>query len=340
VEEKSKVGAQAQKALVNYFQVAGGVAGSSKASKEQVAAFQSKTMSCAVALQNISNVSLLSAPAAFEAQQEKLNHQLEHSAIALLVSLDEVLPKKKAEQKAEIKVAESDNIEAYAEKELQRCAEMVRQATELLMKVPDKKPTTKMGLNIEASDIRDAILEAARAIALAVGELIGAATVAQAERKEESLRGGSKYFADPAWSNGLVSAAHQVAQKVQTLVSDANACAGGKGDEESLIAAANAVNQVTIHLLHASRVKAEPNSPSQRNLSKAAQNVSVSTGRLVLSAQASSEITQKDDEDFSKLVGSSIRAQIEQKAKIERLEKELRDTRNELLMLRRAKYQK
>lgn len=45
-------------------------------------------------------------------------------------------------------------------------------------------------------------------------------------------------------------------------------------------------------------------------------------------------------EDFSKLASYSIRAQIEQKAKIEKLEKELRDTRQELLMLRRAKYQK
>jgi len=340
-DQKKKAGAHAQEALKDYLRVSEGLAA---ASKDATVAqnFKQSSKETVDLLVKIAEGNLSNQPN----QNDKYFGQLQQSVQTTMELLEIIAPKKKVEKKVvlqELDTSSPENIESYAEKELLKCAQMIKEAASLLMKAPQKKTNTKMGLNIEQSDIREAILEAARAIATAVGNLIDAATVSQSERKADSLAGRTTYFADPAWANGLISAAHAVAGKVQLLVQNANAAAGGTGDEESLIASANAVNQVTIHLLHASRTKADPNAQSQRNLSKAAQAVSVATSQLVGSAQASSAMTEEaEEEDFSKMPSSaySIRAQMEQKGKIERLEKELRDTRQELLMLRRAKYQK
>jgi len=128
-------------------------------------------------------------------------------------------------------------------------------------------------------------------------------------------------------------------------VQAANGCAKGEAEEERLVAAAKAVAVATIQLTTASRTKAmDPTASSQKNLSKASNNVSKSTNQLVLAAQAAQEFKDQGNqvEDFSNLdftAASGIRAQMEQSNKIDKVEKELRDAHQELIKLRRARYQ-
>jgi len=222
---------------------------------------------------------------------------------------------------------------------------MINDAVKLLATMEGNKKKVSSNVGISTADISEAILEAARTLALGTSDLITAAAAAQAERKEASRDYSRKYNADPAWANGLVSAAQSVAQNVRTLVAAANATAKGTGgEEERLIAASKAVAAVTVQLLHASRTKAEdPTAKTQRDLSKAANNVSVSSGQLVVAAQAAQEFKEQASEDklfnsanFSAATG--IMAQMEQQSKISKLEKELRDTHQELIKLRRARY--
>lgn len=235
------------------------------------------------------------------------------------------------------------DIEEQTEDELNRCAQIINDAVKLLSTVQQPAKKTTVGLSSE--DISEAILEAARSMGLGTADLIRAAAVVQGERKEAKQNNESKYNADPAWANGLISAAQGVAENVKMLVDAANATAKGESEEERLIAAAKAVSAVTVQLLQASRTKAEDlTATSQKNLSKAATNVQLSSGQLVVAAQACQEFKDKsaEPEDYSNVDFTSawgIRAQMEQASKIEKLEKELRDAHQELIKLRRARYQ-
>jgi len=239
-------------------------------------------------------------------------------------------------------VVDPNDIEAFAENELLKCAQAIKDAAAMLIKAAPAKKSASVGLDV--ADINEAILEAARAIAAATGGLIECAAVSQSERKEEAKSGASKYNADPAWANGLVSAAQSVAANVKNLVEAANQSASGKSDEERLVACARAVATTTIHLVTASRTKGDPAANSQRNLSKASVNVTHATQQLVVAANAAAALAEEeDDEDFTKLnfqAASGIRAQMEQRGRIDKLEKELREKRQELLQIRRARYQK
>jgi len=260
-----------------------------------------------------------------------------------LVDLIKKIPvEKKSDATLKELTVDPNDLEAFAESELLKCAAAIKEAAALLIKAAPPKKSVSVGL--DTADINEAILEAARSIAAATGNLIQCAAVSQAERKEEAKKKASKYFADPNWSNGLVSAAQAVASQVKALVEAANKSAGGAAEEERLIACARAVATTTIHLVTASRTKSDPASSSQRNLSKASVEVTVSTGQLVVAANAAATLMAVDEEeDFTKLnfaAASGIRAQMEQRGKIDKLERELREMRQELLNIRRARYQK
>lgn len=85
----------------------------------------------------------------------------------------------------------------------------------------------KSNVGISTQDVSEAILEAARAIGMGVGDLVTAAALVQSERKVAAQTSSNKYNADPAWANGLVSAAQLVTENVRQLVSAANNTAKG-----------------------------------------------------------------------------------------------------------------
>jgi hypothetical protein len=204
-------------------------------------------------------------------------------------------------------VAETDgsakDIEQQTEDELLKCARMIQEAVKLLTSVQSGAKKSNSG--ISTADVAEAILEAARAIGMSVSDLVQSAALVQSERKEAAAT-SSKYNVDPAWANGLVSAAQLVTENVRQLVTCANASAkgGADADEERLVAISKTVAAVTVQLLTASRTKAEdPTAPSQRQLTKSAAAVQNATSQLVVAAQAAQEMKEGEQgvDDFSKM---------------------------------------
>jgi hypothetical protein len=67
-----------------------------------------------------------------------------------------------------------------------------------------------------------------------------------------------------------------------------------EGSEEELVACGRGVAAATIRLVTAARAKADPFSPTQRDLAAAAKNVQTATDDLVAHAKTYSEITDTD----------------------------------------------
>eukprot|EP01130_Rhizamoeba_saxonica_P008405 TRINITY_DN3396_c0_g2_i1.p1 TRINITY_DN3396_c0_g2~~TRINITY_DN3396_c0_g2_i1.p1 ORF type:complete len:2486 (-),score=723.71 TRINITY_DN3396_c0_g2_i1:1285-8742(-) len=232
---------------------------------------------------------------------------------------------------------DSKDIESVAEQELMNCANIIAEAAASLL---DLKPKRRGGL-LNQDDINNAILTAAKSIAVATGRLIECASVCQSERKNEIKAEGARYNNDPTWANGLISAAQSVAAAVTELVKAANSAVQGEAGEEALIATARAVAASTAHLRAASRARADPDAPSQRKLAQAAKAVAKSTGELVSAAHTASEFADEflDDgegDEFGQVGGA--KRNMEQQVKIMSLEKSIEEERRRMLDMRKAKY--
>jgi len=232
------------------------------------------------------------------------------------------------------------DLDSIAEQELLRCAKVIADAAKSLMEARPKKKGLA-NVSVDQEDINEAILDAARMIAEATGNLVQKAAVAQQERRHAKQTGGNRYHLDPMWANGLISAAQNVAASVTQCVKAANNAASGKAEEEALIASARGVATSTAHLLSASRAKADPSSEAQRKLGTAAKSVTDATSHLVSAAHAVAEFQDAGEEELN-MGGSAVnnfRLEMEQQAKINDLEKDLERKRRELLDWRKKKYQ-
>merc|ERR1711862_523720 len=155
----------------------------------------------------------------------------------------------------------------------------------------------------------------AMAITDAIQTLIQKATVVQKENVAAGrARGeGAVYKKDVAWSEGLISAAKNVAAS-------------------------------TTQLVVASRVRSDPNSKNQKNLEAAAKAVSQATRTMMLATQSSTEVKKEvvEEETRVALDGLSLTEvkirEMEQQANILKLEKELELSRLRLASMRKSEY--
>jgi len=235
----------------------------------------------------------------------------------------------------------SQDLDAIAEQELLKCAKIIADAAKSLMETrPKKKGLANVSVNQE--DINEAILDAARMIAEATGNLVQKAAIAQQERRTANRQTGGRYHSDPMWANGLISAAQSVAASVTQCVKAANNAASGKAEEEALVASARGVSTSTAHLISASRAKADPASEAQHKLGVASKSVTEATQHLVSAAHAAAEFQDEGIEEIT-VTGSAInnfRLEMEQQTKINDLEKDLDKKRKQLLDWRKQKYNK
>lgn len=229
---------------------------------------------------------------------------------------------------------EVEDLGSLAEQELMKCAEIIENAAKMLLSAQNNN-----GM-VDLSQLNEAILAAAKQIALATGELVKQSIYAQRERtQEERAKAGGKYHVDPMWTNGLISASQQVAKSVQELVNQANAAATGQGSEEALVASSRGVASATVHLLSAARAKADPSSATQVRLGQAAKQVAHAGSKLVIAAQTMRQ-DEEDEEDFTKM--SSVRrakAEMEINIRIKDVEKRLEEERRALGRVHARKYQ-
>jgi len=231
--------------------------------------------------------------------------------------------------------------EEKAESELKKCAKIIEDAANALLQI--QVPRRKIGGEITKDDINQAILASAGAIASATKDLILSAEVAQSERKLDAKNKGNKFHVDPAWANGLISAAHQVAGSVKTLVQAANASIEGKTQQEALVASSRQVAQATAHLVAASKAKSDPSSKTLIQLTNCAKEVANATSQVVVAAAKASrweeeEAEKEDKVDFESATGKV--KEMELQMKILKLESDLEKERRGLARMRQDRYRK
>eukprot|EP01121_Diplochlamys_sp_Union-15-3_P001302 TRINITY_DN11140_c0_g1_i1.p1 TRINITY_DN11140_c0_g1~~TRINITY_DN11140_c0_g1_i1.p1 ORF type:complete len:312 (-),score=86.21 TRINITY_DN11140_c0_g1_i1:18-833(-) len=242
----------------------------------------------------------------------------------------------------DINIQTQENLEDLAARELLEAARIIRESVEALKNAKPQRKKPKIVGVLDEFDIQEAIVNAARAIAMATGKLVDAAATAQQERVETFKNAadtpGRRYKNDPTWANGLISAAQSVAGSVKALVTASNAAVTGKIDEAKLVATAKAVGAATAQLVYASKVKADVNSQSQVNLNAAAKEVAKATGDLVTAASTAGSLGEADELEDSELVNFSTTARIEQHTQILRLEKQLEDARKRYNKINQMSY--
>merc|ERR1711899_202866 len=228
-----------------------------------------------------------------------------------------------------------------AENELLGAAKAIENAAR---KLSNLKPRTKVeGKKIDADmNFDELILEAAKSIAKATSALIRAATEAQRELVTQGKvsKSTSNLTEDGQWSEGLVSAARMVAAATHNLCEAANALVAGHTSEEKLIGAAKQVAGSTAQLLLACKVKADPDSQPMRRLEDASNAVRKATENLVKAAQSALDNNANDDHlDLSEGDVGGVVQQINARAEVLRMERELEEARKKLTVIHQRRYQ-
>ncbi|KAI9626163.1 hypothetical protein H4Q26_015912 [Puccinia striiformis f. sp. tritici PST-130] len=228
------------------------------------------------------------------------------------------------------------------EKEMTMAARAIEEATkrlEMLMSRPKNDKHTAVEVQVH-----DAILSASLAIANAIARLIAAATESQAEIVAQG-RGSSSaqafYKRNNRWTEGLISAAKQVAHSTTLLIETADGVISGTHTLEQLIVASNEVAAATAQLVQASRVKADLMSRTQVKLEVAAKAVTEACKALVKQVKAISakHMEMKDHHDYQNMPTHEFKVrEMEVQVSIVTLEKELTDARRRLGEMRKAGY--
>jgi talin len=211
-------------------------------------------------------------------------------------------------------------------------------------KLSNLKPRTKIeGKEINADmNFDELILEAAKSIAKATSALIRAAAEAQREliTQGKVSKSTNTLTEDGQWSEGLVSAARMVAAATHNLCEAANALVAGHTSEEKLIGAAKQVAGSTAQLLLACKVKADPDSQPMRRLEDASNAVRKATENLVKAAQSALDNNANDDHlDLSEGDVGGVVQQINARAEVLRMERELEEARKKLTIVNQRRYQ-
>lgn len=266
---------------------------------------------------------------------------------ALLDALEKAVNATLASQKAAAATASQQrgsefDLEDIAERELLAAAKMIEDAAAALEAQRAKRAPSS--LNPGELNVEESIMAAAMAITAATQGLVKAAADAQHERVVKgkvSDPSMAKYHHDPMWIEGLISAARAVAEATRQLVGVANDAFMGRIDDAALIAASKAVGSSTAQLVAATRSKSDDIfSKTQTNLDNAAAAVTRATQALVRAAKNNQE------QDFEAMalkrnenIAAGIKAEIEQQARILRLEKELEGARRVLHGMNKSKYE-
>lgn len=156
-----------------------------------------------------------------------------------------------------------------------------------------------------------------------------------------TVKGTERYHDDMTWSEGLVSAAKNVAASVSMLCEAANSMVNGDAGEERLVSAAMSVSAATQQLLIACRVKAHKDSKAMARLDTAGAAVRKATQELVKNAkEASARLDESAEIELNQQKVGSIAQEIAMQELIFKKEKELENARKQLVRMRQQKYSK
>lgn len=181
-----------------------------------------------------------------------------------------------------------NNPNDIAEMQLRSAAAKIEAAAAKLAKL-QPRPRENM-VEIEDLTFDEVILEAAKSIAGATTALVKSAQVAQKElihqgRIDLTKMTKENMYHDGQWTDGLISAAQQVAQSTGNLCEAANETVQGNAAQEKLIVSAKTVSANTTTLVMACQVKADIDSRALQGLKEASYQVKNATNQLVTTAQ-------------------------------------------------------
>jgi len=237
-----------------------------------------------------------------------------------------------------------DNLELKAEQQLLQALEMIKKAAQelSLTTVPEKNKKERsfgqvVGLEVDDYEITTELLEAVKEVVGCGSILLECAIIAQSERKEQN-KNNVKYRNDPTWANGLISSSKSVAQSLMLLVRACNAAVRGELEDEAIIALSSTVAAATAQLITASRVRANPNSKSQKDLDLSAKQVAKSTDKMVKTAKKFTELREKLEDTLPS--NPNLINKLEQQMDILRLEKQLEQARRNLGKINKDEYTK
>jgi len=267
-----------------------------------------------------------------------VNKQLE----TLIVSLN------KMPGGSQLRLNADTDLEAATDRELSAAAALIKSAMASLPKGLGSSLSSSSN-TISAKDIiseeklTEAVTVSARVIAEATCKLLVCAHEAQTERGKTSS--GKRYYEDPTWSNGLISASQKVAAGVSRLISDASKASSGKLEEEELTVDAKHVASCVKQFVIAARVKEGISDNLQSEISEAAKEVARSTADMLSVAQKAGDFKEQTEVTRGRKktvlgVAGSIAQRLEQQTKILRLEKQLEDARKSLTRANASEYKK
>mmetsp|Transcript_37248 Transcript_37248/g.58654 ORF Transcript_37248/g.58654 Transcript_37248/m.58654 type:complete len:708 (-) Transcript_37248:123-2246(-) len=181
-----------------------------------------------------------------------------------------------------------------------------------------------------------------------LAELLNAATEAEKSLGEAARKSGQAYHRDPAWENGLISAAKSVLQNVGLLVNSAKSVNGAPLEEveaecDTLLACVRSMNGATARLVMASRVKIPAGSPHGAAMDTAAANVKRAAGELESSTleQALANKKEEKKEEAPAQEPSAVKKEAEKlnaMSKVAKLERELELARQQLSGMNAGEY--
>merc|ERR1712137_324342 len=201
-----------------------------------------------------------------------------------------------------------------AETELQAAVAAIEAAKNRLLDPSQWGPGAD---GIDLGEIAGQIVEATKMVAIATQHLVITATDVQneivAQGRASSKKMGQKYKKDPAWEEGLISAAKAVAGTTEDLVGFANKSVKGECGEEMLIACVRGVGGATARLVSAAKAKAATERKVEEELKKKAP------GKVSFAGLRAKELGEQ--------------------ARIAKLELELERARQNLFQKRKKEYQ-
>lgn len=235
--------------------------------------------------------------------------------------------------------------ENAAEAELQAAINAIEAAKSKLL---DPSSYERIAGAFDLEEVASQIVNATMAVAQATQNLVRNATDVQNEivatGRATSKKLGQVYKKDPAWEEGLISAARAVAGTTEDLVNYANGCVKGECGEEMLVACVRGVGGATARLVSAAKAKADPFSDAHKSLGQSAKSVAEATQGLANATKAAAEKkteTKKKQAirvDKHKSYAGLRAKELEEQAQIAKLELELERARQSLFQKRRSEY--
>jgi ribosomal protein S17E len=235
----------------------------------------------------------------------------------------------------------SNSLNALVSKEKEDEFTKLAQVIEAALKnLPDAQDSANGMSDVDRMQL-DSMVDWTKALATTAFDIISAASACQKELTQghASDSPSRTYFNDGTWSEGLVSAARNVVDAFETVISTVVACGQRRASQERLAATALAVSSATAQLITAASVKVDPNAGCLIRLKTCAKSVSQASDKIV--SQITSAPIAPEEQSIHVKAGpqtTSRLAFIEAQTNVLAMEKELERARARLTGLKKSRY--